>query len=340
MSDNSDSASSDPVDAVILWVDGSDRKLAEKRNHYLALEKKNGPHPGALPTHFASSNEIRYCVLSILTFAPFVRNIFVVTDEQDPDLYEDIRTRFPEKAGCLKIVDHKEIFRGYEQYLPTFNSSSIQTLIWRIEGLSERFIYFNDDVILIRGIKEEDWFIGNRPVLMGKWMLPPFRKMTGNNLNALINRHILNKKNYQPKFSFYIGQWKSARLLGMKGRYFFHDHSPHPMRRKTLEDFFAKNGELLEKTISYRFRDAEQIIAPAVAYHLEILDGNRNYRKLKLGYFHPYYSENRMNRRISRCMNDPHIKSICIQSVEMLSGGQREKIFRWMDSILNLQPKT
>ena len=302
MSDNTASAHGNPIDAVILWVDGSDQKLAEKRNHYLALEKKTGAHPGALPTRFASSDEIRYCVLSILTFAPFIRNIFIVTDEQDPDLYEDIRARFPEKADCLKIVDHKEIFRGYEQYLPTFNSSSIHAMIWRIEGLSENFIYFNDDTILIRETKEEEWFIGDSPVLRGKWLLPPYRRIAGINLKVLINKYIRNNKDHQPRISFYIRQWKSASLLGMKGRYFFHDHTPHPMRRKTLENFFADNGELLEKTISYRFRDSEQILAPSVAYHLEILNGNRNYGKLNLGYFHPYYSENRLNRRISRCM--------------------------------------
>ena len=340
MSDNTAPAHGNPIDAVILWVDGSDPKLAEKRNRYLALEKKTGVHQGALPTRFASSDEIRYCVISILTFAPFIRNIFIVTDEQDPDLYDDIRARFPDKADCLRIVDHKEIFRGYEQYLPTFNSSSIQALIWRIEGLSENFIYFNDDIILIRETKAEEWFTGDSPVLMGKWLFPPYRRIAGINLKALINKYILNNKDHQPRISFYIRQWKSASLLGMKGRYFFHDHTAHPMRRKTLENFFASNGELLEKTISYRFRDSEQIIAPSVAYHLEILNGNRNYGKLKLGYFHPYYSENRLNRRISRCMRDSRIKSICIQSIEMLSIRQREKIFRWMDSLLNLQPKT
>ena len=106
MSDNKIPAGSGPVDAVILWVDGSDGRLAEKRERYLAQEKKSVTHPGALPTRFASSNEIRYCVLSILTFAPFVRNIFIVTDEQDPGLDGEVRERFPEKAGCLKIVDH------------------------------------------------------------------------------------------------------------------------------------------------------------------------------------------------------------------------------------------
>ncbi len=314
--------------------------LAEKRNYYLGLEKKTGAHPGALPTRFASSNEIRYCVLSILTFAPFIRNIFIVTDEQDPDLYEDIRARFPEKADCLRIVDHKEIFRGYEQYLPTFNSSSIHTMIWRIEGLSENFIYFNDDMILIREFKPEDWFIGGRPVLRGKWLLPPYRKLIGNSLKVLIHKYIRNNADYQPKISFYIRQWKSAALLGMKRRYFFQCHTPHPMRRKTLESFFTENGELLEKTISYRFRDPEQILTQSLAYHLEILNGNKNFAKLNLGYLHPYYSENRLNRRISRCRKDSRIRSICIQNIEMLSSGQREKIFRWLDTVLNLQPKT
>jgi hypothetical protein len=339
MSDNTGSSRGNPIDAVILWVDGNDIRITEKRNHYLSLENKTGAHQGALPTRFASSDEIRYCVLSILTFAPFIRNIFIVTDEQDPDLYDEVRARFPEKAECLKIVDHKEIFRGYEQYLPTFNSSSIQALIWRIEGLSERFIYFNDDVILIRETKAGDWFAGDSPVLMGRWLFPPYRIIAGINLKALINKYILRNKDHQPRISFYIRQWKSAVLLGMKGRYFFHDHTPHPMRIKTLENFFAANRELLEKTISYRFRDSGQIIAPSVAYHLEILNGNRNYGKLRLGYFHPYYSENRLNRRIKRCMSDSRIKFICIQSIELLSGRQRDKIFRWMDTILNLQPK-
>jgi hypothetical protein len=340
MSDNNDSADSNSIDAVIIWVNGSDPKLAEKRNHYLALEKKTGAHPGALSSRFASSDEIRYCVLSILTFAPFIRNIFIVTDEQDPDLYEDIRTRFPEKTDCLKIVDHKEIFRGYEQYLPTFNSSSIHAMIWRIEGLSENFLYFNDDMILIREFKKEDWFIGGRPVLRGKWLLPPYRKIAGNYLKVLINKYIRNNKDYQPKISFYIRQWKSASLLGMKRRYFFQCHTPHPLSRNTLENFFTENGKLLEKTISYRFRDSEQILAQSVAYHLEILNGNRNFKKLNLGYLHPYYSENRLNRRISRCRKDSRIRSVCIQSIEMLSSWQREKIFRWLDTVLNLQPKT
>jgi hypothetical protein len=334
MSDSTDPIRNEPVDAVILWVDGNDMKLAAKREHYRLLEKKSRAHPGAIPTRFASSNEIQYCILSLLTFAGFIRNIYVVTDDQDPDLHDVVSARFPGREECLKIVDHREIFRDYEQFLPTFNSSSILAMVSKIPGLSERYVCFSDDVIIIREIKEDDWFIGNRPVLMGSWRLPPFRLIAGNKLKVLINRHIRNNKEYRPKISFYIRQWQCASLLGFRGRYFFHDHSPHPFSKPTVENFFAANPELLEKTISYRFRDPDQLLASSVAYHLELLDGNRNIRKPRLGYFHPWYSESRMNRRIRRCNNDPRIKSICIQSIEMISPSQREKIFGWMDEIL------
>ena len=337
MSDNNSTARDNPVDAVILWVDGSDRALAEKRARYLSLEKTSGAHPGALPFRFASSDEIRYCILSILTYASFIRNIFVVTDGQDPGLDKEISERFPEKAGCLKIVDHREIFRDYEQFLPTFNSSSIHSMIWRIKGLSERFVYFNDDVILIKDHSVADLFIDNRPVLMGRWLLPPYRRYAFIKLKVLINRHLRNNKDYRPRISFYIRQWKSASVLGFSHRYFFHDHSPHPFSKKTLEDYFSAHPELLEKTISYRFRDPDQVLVSSLAYHLEILSGNSNFRKLRLGYFHPYYPDWRQKRRIRKCINNPGIKTVCIQSIEMMSQPVREKIISFMESVLNLK---
>lgn len=337
MSDNIKPADNGPIDAVILWVDGSDPGLTEKRRRYLASEQLTTAHPGAIPARFASSNEIRYCLLSILTFAPFVRNIYIVTDEQDPGLDEEVRERFPARAGCLKIVDHREIFRDYEEYLPSFNSSSIHTMIWRIRGLSPNFIYFNDDTILIRETSAEDWFIDGKPVLRGKWLFPPVRKIAGNALKILLNRHLRGNRDYRPKISFYVRQWQTAHLLGRRWRYYFHCHTAHPLRIATLEEYFRANDELLRKTISYRFRDAEQLLASSLAYHLEIRSGNAQLARLNLGYLHPWYSEERMNRRIDRCTKDVNIKSVCIQSIEMMSDRHRKKIFDWLDEVLNLK---
>lgn len=322
-----------PIDAVIPWVDGSDPLLAEKRNLY--LKELNGKsRRGAMPTFFASYNEIRYCVISILTFAPFIRNIFIITDGQDPGLYKEVETRFPGRAGCLKIVDHTEIFRGYEKYLPTFNSTSILNMAWRIKELSENFVYFNDDIFLIRDFRPGDWFVNDRPVLRGKWMLPPFRKIAGNYIRIFINRYLLNNRSYQPKLSYYLRQWNAASLLGMKFRYFFHCHTPHPMSRTLLEKFFNDNSELLEKNITDRFRSPDQFLLSALAYHLEIINGNKLIRKLDLGYLHPYYSGRKITRRLRKCEKDQRIRSVCAQSLDMFSERQRNGIFDWVEKIL------
>ncbi|MDA9187728.1 Stealth CR1 domain-containing protein, partial [Flavobacteriaceae bacterium] len=73
-----------PIDIVVAWVDGSDPILFKKRMGYLKGEEKK--HPGAAATRFHSLEEVHFCVLSILKFAPFVRKLFIITDQQDPNV--------------------------------------------------------------------------------------------------------------------------------------------------------------------------------------------------------------------------------------------------------------
>ena len=46
-----------------------------------------------------------------------------------------------------------------EEYLPTFNSAAIELNLHRIEGLSENFVFFNDDMYLIQDVKPDDFFL-------------------------------------------------------------------------------------------------------------------------------------------------------------------------------------
>lgn len=328
--------SDQPVDAVILWVDGNDPVLTAKRASYIEQENIGKHHSGAISTRFASSSEIRYCVLSILKFASFIRNIFIVTDNQNPGLDEEVEKYFPGRSASIRIVDHKEIFRDYEKYLPTFNSSSILTMVWRIEGLAGNFVCFSDDVMLTREISYEDWFAGGRPVLRGYWRLPPLRKMLGNSFKVLLNKSLRGKRDYQPRISFYMRQWKSARLAGMRYRYFFHCHTPHPVNRNLIENYFNDKQRLLEKNIAYRFRNSEQLLLTALANQIEILTGNKNLTGLDLVYIHPYYSERRLMKKISECRNKPGIKFLCVQSLEMLDEKVQQNIIELSDSILKL----
>ncbi len=327
----------EPIDVVIAWVDGSDPKLTAKRNQYLETSVKKKLR-SAHPTRFASDNEIRYCVLSILRFAPFVRNIYIVTDDQDPDIYTEVEKFFPTKTETIKIVDHKEIFRGYEKFLPTFNSISIGNMVWRIKGLSENFVYFNDDVFLIRPVQPEDWVKNNRPVLRGRFMCPPFMKLLKLRLRKLWNNTILKKVNYEAKFSFYVVQWNAARVAGMKFRFLFNCHTPHVVNRKKIEEFYSKNNELLERNISFRFRNISQFNITSLANHLEVRDGNKNINNLNLGYLVPsFYSESKLSRKMKRCEMDSRIKSVCVQSLDQVGKEDQDRIFNWMDNFLNLK---
>lgn len=325
-----------PIDVVIAWVDGSDPRLKEKRERYMKGEKVV-PFQGTQNTRFASNNEIRYCVLSILKFAPFVRNIFIVTDEQDPNIFDDVKRHFPNRINTIRIVDHKEIFKGFEEFLPTFNSISIGNMAWRIEGLSESFVYFNDDVFLVREVKPEDWVKNNKPVMRGRWILPPYLKIFRNYIRVLFNRYLLGNRNYKPKFSFHLVQWNAARIAGMRFRLFFNCHTPHVVNRKTVEGFYTQNLELLMKNLSFRFREQSQFNVTTLANHLEIVGGNKNTAKLNLGYLVPsYYSKRRTKSKMRRCEVDTDIKSVCVQSLDTASKEDQDMIFAWMNKILNL----
>lgn len=328
------------IDVVIAWVDGDDPHLTEKRNRYLISKSEKG-QAGARSTRFASVNEIKYCVLSILTFAPFVRNIFIVTDEQDPNVHDDVKKYFPERVNSIRIVDHKEIFKDFEKYLPTFNSISIGNMIWRIDSLSENFVYFNDDVFLVRDVKPSDWLVDGKPVMRGKWVIPPFIRIIKQKVKKFFFRKLLKGPDYKPKFSFRLVQWNAAYKAGMRFRMFFNCHTPHVINRKTVETFFNDNKSLFEKNISFRFRDQSQFNMSTLANHLEVLSGNRNTAKLNLEYLVPsYYSKRKMRRKVERVLNDSHVKSVCVQSLDSVSKEEQQKVFDWMDDFLGLKSIT
>ena len=129
-----------PIDAVITWVDGNDPVLKKKRDAWLTEKHEDKSEDIAGPSRYSSSGELFFCVASILKFATFIRRIFIVTDGQDPHLDNFLRMNFPDTKTEIRIIDHTDIFKGYEQYLPTFNSLAIETMLYRIPDLSEYFI--------------------------------------------------------------------------------------------------------------------------------------------------------------------------------------------------------
>ena len=152
------------IDAVITWVDGDDPQHRAKRLRYQPHAPRNANATN--PHRWACNDELGYCLRSIANHAPWIGRIWIITDAQNPDL-----SRLPaDLLSRIAIVDHLTLFEGHESALPTFNSLAIETLLWRIPGLAERFVYFNDDVFLTGPLSPDDVFSGDVPVLRGGWV--------------------------------------------------------------------------------------------------------------------------------------------------------------------------
>lgn len=145
---------STPVDVVFTWVNDRDDKWRQK--YESALSQINSPIGlyANDQARFANHDELYYSVHSVLKFLPWVRKVFIVTDEQVPEWYQD-----NERYQKLEFISHHQIID--EQYLPTFNSHVIEANLFKIPDLSENFIYFNDDVFVARPLSREHFFASN-----------------------------------------------------------------------------------------------------------------------------------------------------------------------------------
>lgn len=140
-----------PIDAVYTWVDGTDPAwLARKRE---AVEAQSGDRlteAAADDLRFASHDELRHSLRSLEQYAPWIRHVHIVTDRQVPDWLD-------RDHPWISVVDHREI-APTEAVLPTFNSQAIEANLHRIHGLSEHFLYFNDDMFLSSPVAPEAFF--------------------------------------------------------------------------------------------------------------------------------------------------------------------------------------
>jgi hypothetical protein len=240
-----------PIDAVILWVDGDDEAHKEKLRHYIEdVEKLNSKK---FRTRYDQVNEIKFTIDSINKFAPFIRNIFVLTDAQIPSFLKDRKNDAAYKN--VSIIDHSVIFDGYEEYLPVFNCRPIETCMYRIPNLAEHFIYFNDDFFLINKTRSEDFFQKGLPVLRGKWLK--------------FDQDIYYKKFKKQKKGHKSIQQNAARLAGFN-KYYNFKHTPHPLRKSTFEIYFKENPKTFINNIKHRFRDSTQFTPQGLANHIEI----------------------------------------------------------------------
>lgn len=140
----------DTIDFVLIWVDGNDPKW---QTIFMKYKENDGDKR---PLRFRDMGTLRYWFRGVEKFAPWVNKVYFVTCGQRPNW---LNTANP-KLVCVR---HDEFIP--EKYLPTFSSHTIEFNLHRIPGLSEQFVYFNDDMFLIRETYRKDFFVDRKSVV-------------------------------------------------------------------------------------------------------------------------------------------------------------------------------
>lgn len=106
------------------------------------------------PSRFEDKEELRYSLRSLEKFAPWVRHVYLVTNGQIPHWLDLDNPR-------VTLVTHDDIFPN-KSHLPTFSSPAIESHLHRIKGLSNKFIYLNDDIMFAQKVWPEDFYTNSR----------------------------------------------------------------------------------------------------------------------------------------------------------------------------------
>lgn len=241
-------ALNEEIDIVYTWVDGSDSEWREKMRMALEANDLRTTEASAISaSRFTSRDELKYSLRSLEYYASWFRHIFIVTDSQVPPW---LRLDHPQ----LTVIDHREIFADPE-VLPVFNSHAIESQLHHINGLSDRYLYLNDDCFFLRPTQPELFYTGNGlakhfpsivPVDIGGW---------------------------SPRDLPIISAAKQGRdyLLEKYGRTVTHrfQHTPHPQLRPVLDAMEEEEPELFAQVASSQFRAPGDFSIPSSLQHFD-----------------------------------------------------------------------
>ena len=220
---------------------------------------------GNTEVRYRDWDTLKYWFRGVEKYAPWVRYIFFVSDDQKP---EWLNLDHPK----LKWIKHTDFIPA--EYLPTFNSNVISWNLHRIEGLAEKYVYFNDDVFLINTTEPEDFFKKEMPCCTPALSIVypyGFYSYTLFNNTMLLNRHFSLRESVRENWDKWIKCQSLKELLKML--FFARKHlipgisSNHihvPRLKITSEILWQKEYEVIHATCKNRLRTRDDVSALCV----------------------------------------------------------------------------
>lgn len=229
-----------PPDIVYTWVNAADpgwRALVSPYKDIGALD----------PDRFEQTDELRYSLRSVALFAPWAPRVHIFSNCAPPDWFRE--------TDRYRWVRHEDVVP--ESYRPLFNSHAIETFLHEIPGLSDRFVYFNDDFFLCAPLRPTDFFTAyGRSVAR----LEPYGTL----------HHLATLKEEGKAEEWQSAAVNSARLAQAKNGVFptrLHRHAPYAIDKTVYERMIRDFPAEAETTRSARFRAPQDISFTSFLYH-------------------------------------------------------------------------
>ena len=231
-----------PVDIVFSWVDGASiewqRARARRMESYVVGEGDSAE------ARYRQIDELKYALRSVHLFAPWIRNIFIATDSPVPAwLAEHPR---------VKIMRSEDFFPD-PSVLPTHNSHAIESQLQHIPGISEHFLYSNDDMFFGRPVSPDMFF---SPGGLTKFIEADTRIGLGTSNPArsgFENAARVNRALLQERF----GRVTTRHL----------EHTAVPLRKSVLLEMEREFADEFRRTSASPFRSATDISVTNSFYH-------------------------------------------------------------------------
>lgn len=232
----------EPVDIVFSWVDGSSAQFQKERAAQLDAHIVGEGDDGA--ARYRHLDELRYALRSVHMYAPWIRRIFIATDSPAPSWLRE--------HPAVTIVRSEEFFAD-PSVLPTHNSHAVEAQLHRIPGLSEHFLYSNDDMFFGRSVEPEMFFTpaGHTRFVESEVRIgvgAPQAHRSGHDNGLRVNRALLRER---------------------FGRTILRDlsHCATPLRRSILFELEKTFPEDFARTAAASFRSMTDISVTNSLYH-------------------------------------------------------------------------
>lgn len=255
------------IDFVLPWVDGNDSVWRGEKQKWegLSKEEMNTADDSNSDCRYRDNGLLKYWFRAVERYTPWVNKIYFVTCGQKPDWLNENHPR-------LYLVSHQDYIPS--QYLPTFNANTIEMNFHRMEGLSEMFVYFNDDMFLLRPVNVDFFFNQGNPVL--DTSLKYTNKIGYNGWSRLMfNDYCIVNKYFDINASIWSNRrkWFCVKELGFRRarRNFMcylanktlpvglYGHIALPHLKSSLAELWDLHPDIMEQSSTHKFRSDDQV---------------------------------------------------------------------------------